>query len=252
MFGFEYCTDGKIEWERKDGNMAFLGPGSFMPYDYERNSGRFLFPLHRYRGFSFGIQLPRAAEYLPEGFPVDLMQLKQQLQMGRDLDLSEHPQAGTLLALVQATRHQTDMHRKLASLELLLFLQDLQWTEPPATPLYLPKAQVLKMRQMVELMLSHLDHRYTLQELSQAFHIPVTTLRREFTAIYGCSVAEFARKHRIEAAMRLLVETGKSTSEIAALLGYDNPSKFAAVFRSEVGLSPQGYRTESREQNGFM
>lgn len=250
MFGFEYCSDGKIEWEKQDGNVAFLGPGSFMPYDYERNSGRFLFPLHHYKGFSFGIQLPRAADFLPEGFPVDLKALKNQLEMGRDLDLSNHPQAEHLLGLVQAAEKRTDIHRKLACLELLLFLKDLKWTEHPAVPLYMPKAQVQKMRQVVEELPGHLEHRYTLDELSGQFHLPVTTLRRNFQAIYGCTVAEFSRKHRMEEARRLLRDTELSTSEIASRLGYDNPSKFAAAFRSVVQIAPQSYRAQVREQNG--
>ena len=40
-------------------------------------------------------------------------------------------------------------------------------------------------------------------------------------------------------------ETEYSMAEIAGMLGYDNPSKFAAAFRSVVGCSPREYKKSS-------
>lgn len=244
MFGFEYCIKGKIQWDRQDGQSAFLGVGSFMPYDYEQSCGRFLFPQRRYQGISFGIQLSKAVGHLPLNFPVDLENLKTRFHSGNNLDLSNHLQAKYILGLVQQAAHQTDIHRKLACLELILFLNELKWSENPATTLYLPNAQVKKMKQVVNMIIEHLDHRYTINELSRNFNIPITTLRRNFAMIYGCSVAQFAKKHRVEEAKRLLCETKLNTSQIASILGYDNPSKFAALFRSETTMSPQEYRNK--------
>lgn len=251
MFGFEYCIEGKIQWDLQDGQSAFLGSGSFMPYDYGQSSGRFFFPQRNYKGISFGIQLSKATGQLPLDFPVDLEHLRDRFSMGNNLDLSPSPQAVNVLGLAQASIHQTDLHRKLACLELLLFLWDLKWTEHPALPMYLPSIQVKKLKMAAELILNNLGHHYTLQELSRTTRIPVTTLRRHFPCIYGCSTAKFARKHRIEEAQRLLRETELTTAQIASMLGYDNPSKFAAVFRSDTAMTPQHYRLQSREQDGL-
>ncbi len=251
MFGFEYCIEGNIQWNTQDGQSAFLGAGSFMPYDYGQSSGHFLFPQRKYQGISFGIQLPKAEGQLPPDFPVDLGRLKDRFCMGNNLDLSTSSQAANVLGLVQASVYQTDLHRKLACLELLLFLQDLQWTEYTALPMYLPSGQVRKLKQAADLLLNNLEHHYTLQELSQATGIPATTLRRQFASIYGCSAAKFVRKHRMEEAQRLLRETELTTSQIASVVGYDNPSKFAAVFRSYTAMTPKTYRQESRGQKGL-
>ena len=250
MFGFEYCLEGKIQWDTQDGQSAFLGADSFMPYDYGQSCGHFLFPQRNYQGISFGIQLPRAEGQLPPDFPVDLNQLKDRFCMGSTLDLSASAQAANVLDLVQASVYQTDMHRKLACLELLLFLQELPWTQFLAEPMYLPSAQVRKLKQTAEMIMNNMEHHYTMQELSQAIGIPVTTLRRHFTSIYGCSMAKFARKHRVEQAQRLLRETELTISQISSMVGYDNPSKFASVFRSLTSITPQAYRQESRGQNG--
>ncbi len=250
MFGFEYCIGGKIQWDRQDGKSAFLSAGSFMPYDYRQSIGRFLFPQKNYQGISFGIQLSKAQGQLPPNFHIDLERLRERFCMGNNLDLSSSPLATNVLGIVQASLYQTDLHRKLACLQLLLFLQDLQWTEYTAQPIYLPSSQVRKLKQVADIILNNLEHHYTLHELSQTIGIPVTTMRRHFASIYGCSVAKFARKHRVEEAQRLLRETELTTSQIASVVGYDNPSKFASVFRSNTAMTPQSYRKKSREQNG--
>ena len=107
MFGFEYCLEGKIQWDTQDGQSAFLGAGSFMPYDYEKSSGHFLFPQRNYRGISFGIQIGKAKDHLPQDFPVDLEQLKNRFSMGNNLDLSGSPLASHVLGLVQESFSQT-------------------------------------------------------------------------------------------------------------------------------------------------
>lgn len=50
------------------------------------------------------------------------------------------------------------------------------------------------------------------------------------------------RKH----ASMLVTERDKRIIEIAACVGYDNPSKFAAAFRSVFGMTPAEYRNDRR------
>ena len=252
MFGFEHCMEGKIEWELQNGDFAYLGPGSLMPYDYERNNGQFVFPMKNYVGFSFGIILSQAEKGLPSGCPVSLIDLRDNLQSGLTLNLSHNAEASFVLGLVYDAATKDDIHRKLACLELLLFLRDLKWQENRSTPLYMPRSQVMKMKEIASFMTENAYHRFTLDELSHKFSIPVSTLRRSFDGIYGCSVYDYMKHYRVEDAMRRLRETDESITEIASILGYDNPSKFSAVFKSVVGLSPLTYKNTFFEQNGAL
>ena len=252
MFGFEHCLEGKIEWELKNGDFAFLGPGTLMPYDYERNNGQFVFPMKNYVGFSFGIILSKAQNGLPDGFPVDLVALSANLKSGLTLNLSRNASASFVLGLVYDAQDKDDIHRKLACLELLLFLRDLKWQENRSTPLYMPRAQVMKMKEISSFLMENAYHRFTLEEISKKYNIPVSSLRRGFEGIYGCSVYDFMKHYRVEEAMRRLRETNESITEIATVLGYDNPSKFSAVFKSVVGLSPLTYKNNFFEHNGVV
>ena len=53
---------------------------------------------------------------------------------------------------------------------------------------------------------------------------------------------------RIRNAQTLLETTDYSISDIAALIGYDNPMYFSRLFRKAKGLSPSKYRKTFREQ----
>ena len=208
--------------------------------------------MRNYVGFSFGIELPKAEKGIPADFPVDLKKLTLALRSGMTLNLSQNAEASFVFGLIYAAKNRDDVHRKLACLELLLFLRDLRWQENRTTPLSLPRSQVMKVKEIAAFLIEHVYRRYTLNELSKIFKIPVSTLRRSFDGIYGCSVTDYMKHRRVEEAMRRLRETDESITEIASVLGYDNPSKFAAVFKSVAGLSPISYKNTFFGQNGAV
>lgn len=59
----------------------------------------------------------------------------------------------------------------------------------------------------------------------------------------GKSPLEYIHLKIIETAKELLFDTGKSVSEIAYGLGYKYPQHFSRLFKQQVGISPNEYRT---------
>ncbi len=51
----------------------------------------------------------------------------------------------------------------------------------------------------------------------------------------------------MQTARVLLQDTSRSVTEIAATLGYDNPSKFSEAFKKEYGISPTLFRNSPSE-----
>ena len=49
------------------------------------------------------------------------------------------------------------------------------------------------------------------------------------------------KSYRMQTARVLLQDTSRSVTEIAATLGYDNPSKFSEAFKKEYGITPREY-----------
>ena len=62
-----------------------------------------------------------------------------------------------------------------------------------------------------------------------------------FAEIYGKTISAYVRHMRMELAASLLTK-GKSVADTSMAVGYANPSKFAAVFKKEYGLTPSEFR----------
>ena len=58
----------------------------------------------------------------------------------------------------------------------------------------------------------------------------------------------YISSRRIQLAKELLLETGKSISQIAEEVGYDNISHFTAVFKRTEGIPPSVYRSSKRRK----
>lgn len=65
---------------------------------------------------------------------------------------------------------------------------------------------------------------------------------RRFKMATGITPIEYLQKTRIEAAKRLLEQTGNSVLAVMLDCGYNDVKAFRKVFRKEVGLTPTEYR----------
>lgn len=94
----------------------------------------------------------------------------------------------------------------------------------------------------------HMDQRITTAELSARFGVSQTQIKTSFRSLYGASVHAYIRQRKMEEAARLLLESNYSVLEIAGLVGYENGSKFARVFRDLMGMTPSQYRRTKRAE----
>lgn len=62
----------------------------------------------------------------------------------------------------------------------------------------------------------------------------------------GLSYSDVVQRTRVRLASEWLADSGAPISEIAAVLGYDDPAHFSRAFRNKAGLSPQQYRNQRR------
>lgn len=71
-------------------------------------------------------------------------------------------------------------------------------------------------------------------------------LARSFRENYGCTVGEYVRGHRIDAAKRLLAESDLSISQVAAEVGFSDQPHLTRLFRRVLGVTPAVYRRTHR------
>ncbi len=89
----------------------------------------------------------------------------------------------------------------------------------------------------------------TLETLSESLNYSVSHLSSYFRLRTGISPIDYLIKVRIDQAAKLLLETDATLKEIAAGVGYHDPSYFSRLFKKHRGVSPIRYReVNAKEQ----
>jgi AraC-like DNA-binding protein len=129
-------------------------------------------------------------------------------------------------------------------IELLLFLSVIE-PEDENGRKYFYKTRIKTVKAMRNYMTARLDKQFTLEELSDRFHIPLTAMKSCFKSVFGSPIHAYMREYRMQTAAVLLRETDEPIAEIAAKVGYDSHAQFSSAFKTVIGLTPSDYRKVS-------
>ncbi|WP_052025908.1 helix-turn-helix domain-containing protein [Phyllobacterium sp. YR531] len=72
--------------------------------------------------------------------------------------------------------------------------------------------------------------------------LPERSFKRRFKIATGYTPVDYVQALRIEEAKQMLETTDKGIEDIAAEVGYEDPSFFRRIFKRQAGLSPAQYR----------
>lgn len=86
----------------------------------------------------------------------------------------------------------------------------------------------------------------TLAGVARTVGVHPVYLAARFRRHYHCTVGEYVRRLRLEAAVREVSGTNRPLSEIAAASGFYDQSYFTNVFKRHVGMTPAQYRAAFR------
>ncbi len=231
----DHCREGRIEHHTDKDMLYYMEAGDMRIDRRVHHTGSMNFPLCHYHGLTIGFQLERAEATFKADMPwvdIDLHKLAE--KFGN----SKKP----------AVIRKNEAAEKIFA-ELLIQLSAMEITEQSDEKQYFYSGQIEKINAIHELMISDLTKSYTLDELSERFDIALSSLKSCFKGVYGSPVYSYMREYKMNYAASLLVQDNRiKINEIAALVGYDNPSKFSAAFRDTMGVSPIEYRKRLRSE----
>ena len=244
-----FCLNGRCEVNLDNGQFAFLSQG-IMALGTQQAKEAYRYPSGIYEGVELFLDLDTLAQKpycMFQEAGIDLSALIRHLQAAQKLYLAQTPTAtqGILSELWELRDTEDVGMMKLGSARLLLELGRQPYVPHPRIR-YFTLSQVAIAKEVCSILLSDLSHNHTAQELAERFQIGETSLKNYFRGVFGENLSVWLREARMRRAAELLRDTELRVAEIAAQVGYENQSKFAAVFAKQFGCPPLEYRRRAR------
>jgi YesN/AraC family two-component response regulator len=90
------------------------------------------------------------------------------------------------------------------------------------------------------------DDSFSVDVFADEIAMSRSQLGRKLVALVGESPGDLIRRIRLTKAAKLIEENFGNISEIAAEVGYNNPSNFARSFKTQFGVSPSDYLSSKK------
>ncbi|MEY8352014.1 AraC family transcriptional regulator [Lachnospiraceae bacterium 54-53] len=246
-----HCRTGRYECEFRDGKCIYIAAGDLGISRLLKTKISSSFPLGQYYGISIYLdkrEMMEAGHDFYPSFSVNLEKLWRRFESQKDNYLIrgskeiEH----IFLQLYETGEPIRSGYLKIRILELLLFLSEYDWEEDMVENRYFNSAMVKTVKSIKEFICENLNEHYTLNQLSELFHVPLTPMKECFKGVYGVPVYTYLKKYRLQAAMEMLKTDTCSIDEISERIGYGSPSKFRVAFKEEIGITPTEFRKASK------
>jgi AraC family transcriptional regulator, transcriptional activator for feuABC-ybbA operon len=111
------------------------------------------------------------------------------------------------------------------------------------------QAEVNRIEEAMEMILSHLSHPYSIAELAAKANMSPTSFSRAFRKRAGMSPKEFLNEERMKAAKELMLQKkGITAKEVALRVGLQDEFYFSRLFKRKEGIPPSVYMKRSKER----
>ena len=88
----------------------------------------------------------------------------------------------------------------------------------------------------------------SIENYAAEHHMSVSWFIRNFKDYTNSTPTQYLLALRIQNAQTLLESTSYNVTEIAEIVGYDNPLYFSRIFKKQNGMSPSDFRKQLAEK----
>lgn len=106
----------------------------------------------------------------------------------------------------------------------------------------LNKADIDEIYKAKDILMNNIESPPSIKELSRICNIDPYKLKKGFKELFNNTPYGYLREVRLHKGRYLLENTEMNLSEIANIVGYNNPSKFSEAFKIQFNITPSEYR----------
>lgn len=250
MLQINYCLDGRIGWDMRNGVSVYLGAGDLALHTMDCCAiSSMSIPLGHYRAVTLSVDLSQFTKDPPALLREAKIQIPRLIQKlcpdGKPFCLPANRETAgifsvfTVLSDLPRALHVPYCQLKVQ--ELFLYLERLDPEKEKPLDQY-HSAQVEQIKEIHQFLTHNLDRRFTIETLSRRYLINTSSLKKIFRSVYGQPIATYMKEYRIHKAMELLRTTDDSVAAIAKSLSYENQGKFTKAFKDITQMMPTEYR----------
>lgn len=241
-----HCQSGRYECEFSNHTVSYLPEGYFSISGTQYLPISFSFPLKKCYALSLVIDrqaLSESVALMLDAIPINLDNIGTIMGMEKNWYLSATPPKLQHLfsELYEAKGIEQIAYFKIKAIELLYHMNQLTQNNGCDFK-YFEKGQIQITKDIRNYMISHLDEKPSLEELTRDAKINLSLFHMVFNQIYGDTPYAYLKKYKMNIAAQRLMEGKSKIGDIAVELGYSNASKFAKAFQSVYGQLPKDYR----------
>lgn len=250
MLQINYCLEGRIGWEMRNGVSIYFGAGDLALHTMDCCAiSSMSTPLGYYKAVTLSVDMARAAKESPALLKEAKIQIPRLIQKlcpdGKPFCLPANRETAGIFSvfttLADLPRALYVPYCRLKVQELFLYLERLDPEKEKPLDQY-HSEQVEQIKEIHQFLTHNLDRRFTIETLSRRYLINTSSLKKIFRSVYGQPIATYIKEYRIHKAMKLLRTTDDSVAAIAKSLSYENQGKFTKAFKDITQMMPTEYR----------
>jgi AraC-like DNA-binding protein len=249
-FKINFCVDGRCEVKMANGMYLFLEMED-ISFSNLTISGDFSLPYGRYHGIELHIcdSALKQPKPLPfEIFGIDLTGILKKYcsDSGNFVARASENIKSVFLSMNNIVSGSELDYLRLKVTELLFLLMHSETPVEKERQNFFTAGQIKIAKQVMKIITTDLSKHHPVEKLAQKFSISPSSLNKYFYGVFGESIPAFLRNERMNKAAEYLEKSKHQIADIALMMGYENASKFAAVFKAIKGESPLEYRRRSK------
>ena len=239
-----YCMSGSFESDGDTERSFVIGMGDLTLGTAGRHESRGRFSKGMYHGYTLFIDMSVCETSngdLLRDNNIDIYKVASLTGIRKQRFIIHSENAGNKIGDILRSDLKEEIKAdsiRITVLELLKYLCALDCTDRGNRDVLVKKEHADIASLVQKRITRNLSEHVTIDQLQSELNVGSTILKTSFKNVYGISIYAYLKDSRLLYAKNLLEDSDMRVADIAACVGYSNPSKFSASYKKRFGIRP--------------